>query len=83
MEPSTILGEIADETTTGGRACPVSILLSTSSLEERDALTTALADPARYSSPAIARVFRRRYPQVTVHAKAVTAHRRGDCRCSR
>lgn len=83
MEPSTILGEIASETTTGGRACPVFTLLSTSTPEERDALVTALADPARYSSPAIARVFRRRYPEVTVHPKAVSAHRRGDCRCSR
>lgn len=81
MEPSTILGEIAAATTTGGRACPVALLLEQSTTEEREALDAALADPLRYSAPAIASVFRRRHPEITVHAKAVNLHRKGECRC--
>ena len=83
METSTILGEIASQRSAGGRACPVAVLITVLPPDHLRDLEIALADPAKYPPTAVARVFRRIYPQSTIHDKAVRAHQKRECRCFR
>ena len=63
-----------------GRACPVELFFAVATDVERQAYEKAIA---RGLFGETAAHFRTKYPNITLHDKAVRGHARRECRCFR